>query len=82
MRLTKFGIQIFINATYAIHFLCLCDKKLCHEKEEYEKYHTFLPLMVRSINSQFNLQVLSFKDCCPSLLFWSTGSQTKWRSGR
>ena len=25
--LTNFGMQIFINAPYVIHFLCLCDKE-------------------------------------------------------
>ena len=41
------------------HTLSYVIMKLCHAKEEYEKYHTFLPLMVRSINNQFNLHGLS-----------------------
>ena len=35
-------------------------RKLCHAREDEEKYHTFLPVMVRSINNQFDLQGLSF----------------------
>ena len=27
VSLTNFGIQIFTNAMYTIHFLCLCDKE-------------------------------------------------------